>query len=75
MNGTLHDIKGFTTELKDGVDAALPFYRKATEVDPDYANAFFDVGRCLYLQAQKIIDDNPTATNKDLVPKVNPAHL
>ena len=74
MNGTLHDIKGFTTELKDGVDAALPFYRKAAEVDPTYANAFFDVGRCLYLQAQKIIDDNPNATNKDLVPKIKPIY-
>ena len=74
MNGTLHDILGFTTELKDGVDAALPFYRKATEVDPTYANAFFDVGRCLYLQAQKIIDDNPNATNKELVPKIKPIY-
>ncbi len=74
LNGTLHDIKGFTTELKDGVDAALPFYRKAAEVDPTYANAFFDVGRCLYLQAQKIIDDNPNATNKDLIPKIEPIY-
>ena len=74
MNGTLHDIKGFTTELTDGVDAALPFYRKAAEVDPNYANAFFDVGRCLYLQAQKIIDDNPNATNKDLIPKIKPIY-
>ena len=74
MNGTLHDIKGFTTELQQGVDAALPFYRKAAEVDPTYANAFFDVGRCLYLQAQKIIDDNPNATNKELVPKIKPIY-
>ena len=74
MNGVLHDIKGFTTELTDGVDAALPFYRKAVEVDPNYANAFFDVGRCLYLQAQKIIDDNPNATNKELVPKLKPIY-
>ena len=74
MNGTLHDIKGFTTELQNGVDAALPFYRKAVEVDPSYANAFFDVGRCLYLQAQKIIDDNPNATNKELVPKIKPIY-
>ena len=74
QNGILHDIKGFTTELKEGVDAALPFYRKAAEVDPTYANAFFDVGRCLYLQAQKIIDDNPNATNKDLVPKIKPIY-
>ena len=74
MNGVLHDIKGFTTELTDGVDAALPFYRKAAEVDPNYANAFFDVGRCLYLQAQKVIDDNPTLTDKDLFPKIKPIY-
>lgn len=74
MNGTLHDIKGFTTELVDGVDAALPFYRRACEVDPSYANAFFDVGRCLYLQAQKIIDDNPNATNKELIPMIEPIY-
>ena len=74
-NGTLHDIKGFTVELQEkDVDAALPYYRKATEVDPTYANAFFDVGRCLYLQAQKIIDDNPNATNKELVPKIKPIY-
>ena len=72
MNGVLHDIKGFTTELKEGVDAALPFYRKAAEVDPNYANAFFDVGRCLYLQAQKIIDDNPNMTDNQLFPKIKP---
>jgi len=73
-NGTLHDIKGFTIELKNGVDAALPYYRKAVEVAPDFANAHFDVGRCLYLQAQKIIDDNPNATNKDLIPKIKPIY-
>ena len=74
MNATLHDIMGFTMELKDGIDAALPFYRHATEVDPTYPNSFFDVGRCLYLQAQKIIDDNPTATTKQLIPKLKPIY-
>ena len=74
MNGTLHDIKGFTTELVKDVDAALPYYRRAVEVDPTYANAYFDVGRCLYLQAQKIIDDNPNATNKELLPKIKPIY-
>ncbi len=72
MNATLHDIKGFTTELTSGVDAALPFYRKATEVDSNYPNAFFDVGRCLYLQAQKIIDDNTNMNDKELFPKIKP---
>jgi len=74
MNATLHDIKGFAVELMNGIDAALPYYKKTTEVDPTYANGFFDVGRCLYLQAQKIIDDNPNATNKELVPKIKPIY-
>ena len=73
-NATLHDIMGFTMELKDGIDAALPFYRHAAEVDPNYPNAHFDVGRCLYLQAQKIIDDNPNATTQQLVPKLKPIY-
>ena len=73
-NATLHDIMGFTVELKDGIEAALPFYRHATEVDPTYPNSFFDVGRCLYLQAQKIIDDNPNATTKQLIPKLKPIY-
>ena len=73
-NATLHDIMGFTMELKEDVNAALPFYRRATEVDPNYANAHFDVGRCLYLQAQKIIDDNPNMTDKDLFPKIKPIY-
>ena len=75
MNATLHDIKGFTVELmENSVDAALPYYRKAVEVDPTYANAYFDVGRCLYLQAQKVIDDNPSLTDKDLFPKIKPIY-
>ena len=73
-NAVLHDIMGFTMEAKDGEDAALPYYRHAAEVDPTYANAFFDVGRCLYKQAEKIIDDNINATTKDLIPKLKPIY-
>ena len=43
-------------------------------MDPTYANAFFDVGRCLYLQAEKIIDDNPDATTKAMIPKLKPIY-
>jgi len=73
-NATLHDMKGFTKELELGVDEALPYYLKAVEVDPTYANGQFDVGRTYYLQAQKIIDDNPNATTKELKPKVKPLY-
>ena len=73
-NRFIANALGFIVELKDGVDAALPLYRKAVEVDPNYADAQLNVGRCLYLQAQKIIDDNPNATNKELVPKLKPIY-
>ena len=73
-NGVLYDIKGFTVELMKDVESALPFYRKAVEVDPNYADSQYNVGRCLYLMAQKIIDENPNATNKELVPKLKPIY-
>ena len=73
-NAVLHDIMGFTMEAKEGTEAALPFYRKAAEVDPNYANAFFDVGRCLYKLAEDVIDNNPNATTKDLIPKLKPIY-
>ena len=72
-NGTLYDVKGFTMELmNDDVEPALPFYRKAVEIDPNNANANFDVGRSLYLLAQKVIENNPNLTDKELFPKIKP---
>ena len=73
-NAVLYDIKGFTAELQNGVDAAIPFYQKAMEVDPTYANAYSDAARCLVLKAQHIVDANPDASNKDLLPKVQPLY-
>ena len=73
-NAILYDIKGFTTEQKDGVDAALPFYEKAMKVDPKYPNGFTDAARCLVKKAQKTIDDNPEASNKELLPMILPMY-
>jgi tetratricopeptide (TPR) repeat protein len=73
-NAVLYDIKGFTAELKDGPDAALPYYEKAMQVDPTYANGFADAARCMVLQAQQIVDDNPDASNNELLPKVQPLY-
>ncbi|MBR3100814.1 MAG: hypothetical protein IKH19_03555 [Muribaculaceae bacterium] len=73
-NATLWDIKGFVTELVTGINDALPFYKKSTELDANYANGFFDAGRCLYLQANQIIEDNPSATNAQLKDKLVPIY-
>lgn len=70
----LYDMKGFVVEQKDGLAAAEEYYRKATEVDATFPNGFFDLGRVIYDKAEKIIEDNPKATNADLKPKLVPLY-
>lgn len=71
-NPALYDMKGFAVELDKGIDAAVPFYQQAINADPNYAQGYYDLGRCLYLQAQNIIDENPNATNAQLKEKIIP---
>ncbi len=73
-NATLYDMKGFTAELEKDIDAAIPFYQKAVEIDGNYAQGFYDLGRCYYLQAQAIIDADPNATNAQLKEKILPIY-
>ncbi len=73
-NATLYDMKGFTAELEKDIDAAIPFYQKAVEIDGNYAQGFYDLGRCYYLQAQAIIDADPNATNAQLKEKLLPIY-
>ena len=71
----LYDMKGFTAELeKDDADAALPFYKKAAELDENYAQGFFDTGRCLYLKADKIIEKNPDLKTSELAKMLVPIY-
>ncbi len=73
-NATLYDMKGFTIELDKGIDAAIPFYQKAIEADANYAQGYYDLGRCYYQQAQNIIDENPNATNAQLKERLVPIY-
>ena len=73
-NAILYDIKGFTAELQEGVDAAIPLYEKAISVDPNYANAYSDAARCLVLKAKEVEDNNPNFSNDQLLPLVQPLY-
>ncbi len=73
-NAFNQDIKGFVTEQDKGMAAALPFYEKAAELDPNFADAYLNIGRCMYKAAQDVIDNNPNATDKDLAPKLVPMY-
>lgn len=46
-----YDLKGRLAETQEGIDAALPFYRKAIELNPDLGIALFDLGNALYSKA------------------------
>ncbi len=46
-----YDLKGRLIDTQQGHDAALPYYRKAVELDPDLPMALFDLGNALYSKA------------------------
>ena len=44
------------------------------EVDPTYANGYADAARCYVQKAQDIVDQNPNASNPELLPKIQPLY-
>ena len=46
-----YNLKGRLIYTQNGVDAALPFYNKAVELNPDYGMGLFDLGNALYSKA------------------------
>lgn len=73
-NSVLYDMKGFVVEQDKGTDAALPYYQKAVELDPNNADANFNLGRMYYNQAAVIIQENPDATTSQMIPKLQPIY-
>ncbi len=70
----MYDMKGYILEQRDGLDAAEQYYAKAVELDQTFPNGFFDLGRVLYARADKIIEENQSATNAQLAPKLLPIY-
>lgn len=73
-SGFYYDVKGFVEEQKDGLQAAEASYAKAIELSPDFANGYYDLGRVIYDKAEKVIEQNSSATNKELAPKLIPLY-
>lgn len=73
-SGFLQYLKAFIIEQDKGFEAAEPFYRKAIELDPNNAMGQLRCGDCLYKKAQKIIDEKPDASNKELAPILIPIY-
>lgn len=67
-------FKGIVVESKDNIDAALPIYQKAAEVDPDLSLAQFHVGRYYTNKAINLMnsDENMNLNDEELSKIINP---
>ena len=59
-------VKGSVIENRDGIENAKALYAKVVEVDPTSKYGYFNLARCDYEKAIKIINDNPNATQKEI---------
>lgn len=72
LNAEYFDLKGNIVELQSSVLEARPYYIRAIELNPDLAQAQFDLGRCYYLEALQYVKDNPRKSEKSLASAVAP---
>ena len=70
----LYDMKGFVVEQDKGTNDALPVYQKAVDLDPNNADANYNLGRMYYNLANDLILSNPEATTQQMVPKLQPLY-
>lgn len=70
----LYDMKGFVVEQDKGTVDALPIYQKAVDLDPNNADANYNLGRMFYNMANDLILSNPEATTQQMVPKLQPLY-
>lgn len=76
-NAECLDLKGQLVERLEGAGKAMPYYRRAVELQPDFARALFDLGNCLYMQAVRISDrrsEAATALYRESLPYVEKAY-
>ena len=72
-NPKFQNLMGIFLERKTGnLEMALPFFKKAIELKPDYSDAQFNVGRYYYNQAAEVVKNNPDLMGDKLLEKTKP---
>jgi tetratricopeptide (TPR) repeat protein len=59
-----YDLKGRLVEIERGIDDAIPYYRKAVELNANHAMGLFDLGNALYNKAIDINDHRSVEAKK-----------
>lgn len=70
----LHNLKGLVVEQQDGLEAALPHFKRCVELAPDNAQAQFNVGRYYYNQAMAVTEAHPNLSRKEFSKQVTPLY-
>ena len=70
----LVNLKGCLVENQSSIEEALPFFKKAVELDPTSSKANFDLGRYYYNKAVKVRDEKTDLAGAELAKLTNPLY-
>ena len=70
----LHNLKGLVVEQQQGLETALPHFKRCVELAPDNAQALFNVGRYYYNQAMSVAETHPNLSRKEFRKQVIPLY-
>ena len=74
QNSEFCNLKGILLENQSSIEEALPYFKKAVELDPSSSKAQFDLGRYYFNKAVKMRDEKVDLTGADLAKLVNPLY-
>lgn len=68
------NLKGIVVEQQNGIEQALPYFKRCLELDSNNAQGLFNVGRYYYNEATTIPEKNPRLSGRKLAEKQNPLY-
>ena len=74
QNAEFCNLKGNLLEQQVSIEEALPYFKKAVDLDPNNSKAQFDLGRYYYNKAVKIRDEKVELTGDALAKLINPLY-
>lgn len=74
QNAEFCNLKGNLIEKQTSIEEALPYFKKAVDLDPNNSKAQFDLGRYYYNKAVKLRDEKVDLTGDALAKLVNPLY-
>ncbi len=74
QNAEFCNLKGNLVEKQSSIEEALPYFKKAVDLDPNNSKAQFDLGRYYYNKAVKLRDEKVDLTGEALAKLVNPLY-